>query len=161
VNLRAPLVLAKAFSDQMAAGGGGHIVFVSSLAGKWPLRAMPLHTATKFGLRGASLVLRQDLAERQIGVSVVLPGFVRDAGMFAVAHRELPRFVRTRSPDDVAHAVVRAVRRNRAEIAVAPLSLRLSAALGGLAPSLACQVNRLLGCRDIASELAAAHRKNR
>ena len=59
-----------------------------------------------------------------MGVSVVFPGFIRDAGMFAQSRVELPRGVGTRSPQDVAAAVVRAIEDDRAEIDVAPLSLR-------------------------------------
>ena len=54
------------------------------------LRASPassVYSATKFGLRGFALGLREDLRTHGVGVSVVLPGFISDAGMFADAMR--------------------------------------------------------------------------
>ena len=121
VNLRAPIALAHAVAPAMVARGGGHIVFVSSLSGKVASPASSIYSATKFGLRGFALGLREDLRPHGVGVSVVLPGFIRDAGMFADAGVELPRGVGTRTPDDVAAGVIRAIERNRAEVEVAPL----------------------------------------
>ena len=71
--------------------GHGHLVFISSLSGKVASPASSIYSATKFGLRGFALGLREDLAPHGVGVSVVLPGFIRDAGMFAEAAVKLPR----------------------------------------------------------------------
>jgi short-subunit dehydrogenase len=155
VNLRAPVALARAFAPAMVQRRGGHMVFISSLAGKVASPASSIYSATKFGLRGFALGLRQDLQADGVGVSVVLPGFIREAGMFAEAEIDLPRGVGTRSPEDVAAAVLQAVERNRAEIEVAPASLRVGAALGGLAPQLAATVSRRLGGEKTATDLAA------
>ena len=56
VNLRAPVVLARVIGERMLARGSGHLVFVSSLSGK----AASLYNATKFGVRGFALALRND-----------------------------------------------------------------------------------------------------
>ena len=74
-----------------------------------------------------------------------MPGFIRDAGMFANTNVELPRGVGTRSPEDVAAAVVKAIEHNRAELEVAPLGLRLGATFAGVAPELAAAAARRLG----------------
>ncbi len=158
VNLRAPIALARALAPEMAARGRGHMVFISSLAGKAASSSSSIYSATKFGLRGFALGLREDLRAAGIGVSVVLPGFIRDAGMFAEADIELPRGVGTRSPEEVANAVIRAIERNRAEIEVAPLPLRLGANLAGFAPALAASLVRLTGGEKVASELTAGQR---
>ncbi len=155
VNLRAPMALARAVAPGMIERGRGHLVFISSLAGKAATPASSIYSATKFGLRGFALGTRQDLAPYGVGVSVVLPGFIRDAGMFADAGIELPRGVGTRSPADVAAAVVRAVERNRAEIEVAPAGLRAGAAFASLAPHVAAMVSRRLGSDQTARDLAA------
>ena len=65
--------------------GGGHIVFISSLSGKVASPRGSIYSATKFGLRGFALALREDQIGdgTGVGVSVVIPGFIRDAGMFA------------------------------------------------------------------------------
>jgi len=155
VNLRAPIALARALAPSMIDRRAGHMVFISSLAGKVASPASSVYSATKFGLRGFALGIREDLRGHGIGVSVVLPGFIRDAGMFAEANIELPKLVGTRTPDDVAAAVVRAIERNRAEVEVAPATLRVAANFGALAPALAAEVSRRGGGERIAADLAA------
>jgi short-subunit dehydrogenase len=155
VNLRAPIALARAFAPAMVQRRAGHMVFISSLAGKVASPASSIYSATKFGVRGFALGLRQDLQADGVGVSVVLPGFIREAGMFAEAKIDLPRGVGTRSPEDVATAVLQAVERDRAEIEVAPAGLRVGAAFGGLAPQIAASVSRRLGGEKTATNLAA------
>ena len=61
VNLRAPIQLTRALLPGMLERGRGHLVFVSSLAGKVAAPGTSLYSATKFGLRGFALGLRQDL----------------------------------------------------------------------------------------------------
>jgi len=161
VNLRAPIALAKLLSEPMAARGRGHLVFISSLSGKSAQPGGSLYSATKFGLRGFALGLREDLRDRGVGVSTVFPGFIRDAGMFAEAGVALPRGVGTRTPDDVAAGVLRAIEQNRAEVDVAPLSLRLGAIVSGVAPQLSADVSRRLGNQKITAELAAGQRDKR
>src|SRR6202012_2061279 len=100
----------------MVARRRGHLVFISSLNGKAATPATSIYAAAKFGLRGFALCLREDLRPHGVGVSTVLPGFIRDAGMFATPNVELPRGVGPRSPDDVAAAVVKAIEHNRAEV---------------------------------------------
>ncbi len=161
VNLRAPVALARGLAPGMIARGHGHLVFVSSLAGKAASPASSIYSATKFGVRGFALGLREDLRPHRVGVSTVLPGFIRDAGMFADAQVELPRGVGTRSPEDVAEAVIRAIERNRAEVEVAPLGLRLGAGLASVAPELAATVSRRMGGERIAANLATGQRDKR
>ena len=161
VNLRAPVALARALVPAMVERRRGHLVFISSLAGKAASPASSIYSATKFGLRGFALGLRADLAPHGVGVSVVLPGFISDAGMFAEAGVELPLGVGTRSPEQVAAAVVRAVERDRAEINVAPLSLRLGAAFASVAPGVAASVSRRLGSDKVAADFAAVQTPRR
>jgi short-subunit dehydrogenase len=155
VNLRSPIALARALAPAMVQRGRGHMVFVSSLSGKAASPASSMYSATKFGLRGFALSLREDLRSAGVGVSVVLPGFIRDAGMFADAGVSLPIGVGTKSPSDVAEAVIRCVEQNRAELSVAPAGLRFGASFAGLAPGIAAQFSRLLGSDKIATDLAA------
>lgn len=158
VNLRAPIALARALAPAMIDGRGGHMVFISSLAGKAASPASSIYSATKFGLRGFALALREDLRPHGVGVSVVLPGFIREAGMFADAGVELPRGIGTKTPDEVAAAVIDAVEHDRAEIDVAPVGLRLAASFAGVAPELASGFSRRMGGDKIATDLAAAQR---
>ncbi|HST39211.1 MAG TPA: SDR family NAD(P)-dependent oxidoreductase [Conexibacter sp.] len=161
VNLRAPIALAKLLAEPMAARGRGHLVFISSLSGKSAQPGGSLYSATKFGMRGFALGLREDLRDRGVGVSTVFPGFIRDAGMFAEAGVELPKGVATRSPQDVAAGVVKAIEQNRAELDVAPLSLRAGAIAAGVAPQLAANISRKLGNARVTRALAAGQRDKR
>jgi short-subunit dehydrogenase len=161
VNLRAPIALARALSPPMAARGQGHLVFVSSLQGKAAVPQSSIYAATKFGLRGFALSLRQDLRGSGVGVSVVMPGFIRDAGMFAETGYRLPPGVGTKSPGDVASAVIAAVEHNRAELDVAPLGLRAAAAIAAFAPGFAERASRLLGSHRIAAGVTARQRDQR
>jgi len=161
VNLRAPMVLARALTERIAARGSGHLVFMSSLAGKVGTPRSPVYSATKFGLRGLAQSLREDLRPSGVGVSAIFPGFVRDAGMFHDTGTKLPPGVGTVSPQDVADAVVRAIERNRGEVDVAPVGLRAGAKAAGLAPDLAAAVQRKLGGQRIAEDHVSAQTTKR
>ncbi len=90
VNLRAPMLLAHGLVDQLVARGSGHLVFMSSLSGRAGAPGSSVYSATKFGLRGFALALREDLVPKGVGVSVILPGFISEAGMFADSGAKLP-----------------------------------------------------------------------
>jgi len=161
VNLRAPIALARAVAPGMVQRGRGHIVFVSSLQGKAAVPASSVYSATKFGLRGFALGLRQDLRAHGVGVSVVLPGFVSEAGMFADAGATLPPGVGARPPEAVARAVLSAIDRDRAEVEVAPIPLRLGTAVAAIAPGLSASVSRRLGSERIAARIVSAQRNRK
>jgi uncharacterized protein len=158
VNLRAPVVLTHALLPHWQGRGAGHAVYVSSISGKIGSGGSSVYSATKFGLRGFAQALRDELHGTGIGVSVVFPGFIRDAGMFADSGAKLPPGVGTNSPDDVARAVITAIERDRGEIDVAPLMLRGSAKLNGIAPGLVNGLSRRLGSAKVAAEIASGQR---
>ena len=161
VNLRAPIALARALAPAMVERGRGHMVFISSLQGKAATPVASVYCAAKFGLRGFALALREDLRADGVGVSVILPGFIRGAGMFADSGTTLPPGVGTRSPADVAGAVISAIERNRAEVEVAPLPLRLGTAVASVAPAFGAAVSRWLGSDRIAARIVAGQREHR
>ncbi|MDN5745535.1 MAG: SDR family oxidoreductase [Nocardioidaceae bacterium] len=126
VNLMGPIHVIEEFVPAMIdAGRGGQLVNVSSAAG---IIAMPWHaaySATKFGLRGVSEVLRYDLRKHRIGVSLVCPGGV-DTGLvetirIAGIDQQSRAFVRARkhfqkravSPEQAAEAIWHGALRNR------------------------------------------------
>jgi short-subunit dehydrogenase len=152
VNLRAPMMLARHLAERMVARRSGHIVFMSSLAGKVGPPRGSVYSATKFGLRGFAQSLREDLRPSGVGVSAIFPGFVRDAGLFHDSGAKVPAWVGTVAPQDVAVAVVRAIEENRGEVDVAPVGLRAGTKVAGLAPDLAASVQRRLGGQRIAEQ---------
>lgn len=149
VNLRAPIMLARAVLPQMTERGQGHLVFIGSVAGIVASPGSSLYNATKFAIRGFADALRQDLHGTGVGVSNVEPGFVRDAGMFADSGMVLPAGMRTVSPEQVAAGVADAITKDRGEVVVAPAELRFGARLGSIAPSLNAALQRRAGAADI------------
>lgn len=160
VNLGSPIAMTRTLLPAFRARGSGHFVFVSSLAGRVGTRGASLYSATKFGLRGFAGGLRADLYRTGIGVSVVTPGFVREAGMFAATGVVLPWGVGSVTPAAVAQGVVKAIRHDRAEVVVAPLTLRAGTFLGALAPGPAAAIQARFGS-GLAARMAAAQRRRR
>lgn len=160
VNLLVPALLARAVLGPMKRHGSGHVVFIASVAG---LVATPVnssvYTATKWGLRGLGLALRQELHGTGIGVSTIFPAGVRDAGMFARTGVTLPRYAGTSSPGEVARAVARAVERDRPEVVVAAAGERLGAAISGVAPVLVGDLARRAGLGRIRQAVQDAQRR--
>jgi short-subunit dehydrogenase len=154
VNLRAPVILARVLGERMAQRGRGHIVLISSLSGKSGQAHSSIYSATKFGLRGFGQGLRADLAPRGVGVSVVFPGFIRDAGMFHESGAKLPKGVGTSTPEQVAAAVERAIIADKGEVDVAPVGMRAGTAFAQLAPAISARVTKRLGGDKIGEQLA-------
>jgi NAD(P)-dependent dehydrogenase (short-subunit alcohol dehydrogenase family) len=126
VNLMGPIHVLEEFVPPMiAAGRGGHVVNVSSAAGLFGLPWHAPYSASKFGLRGVSEVLRFDLRRHGIGVSLVCPGAVRTPLVGTVdivgVDRESPSFKkllarfedRAAEPDHVAKKILEGIERNR------------------------------------------------
>jgi short-subunit dehydrogenase len=140
INLRVPVALARLVGERMVARGSGHIVFLSSLGGKTASPSSSLYSATRFGVRGFALALRQDWGPLGVGVSLVNIGAVAEApDPDGVA---LPAGFRPKSPQDVASAVVRAVRHDRAEVDVADPVKKAGVVFGQLAPQAAARLGR-------------------
>lgn len=161
VNLRAPIQLARGLAPGMVERGSGQLVFISSMSGKIAAGGGSIYSATKFGLRGFAAALRDELHGTGVGVSLISPGFVSDAGLFADTGIKLPPYVRTRSPRQVAGAVIKGIERDRGEIDVAPFAMRASAWLAGIAPGTVASAGRRLGSADVAEQLAERQRVKR
>ncbi|HZR35354.1 MAG TPA: SDR family oxidoreductase [Nevskia sp.] len=126
VNLMGPIHVMECFIPPMiAASRGGHLVNVSSAAGLFGLPWHAPYSASKFGLRGVSEVLRFDLRRHRIDVSLVCPGGV-DTGLVRTVEIEgvdgnspqmqaLKRRFQSHavSPERAARAILRGIRRRR------------------------------------------------
>lgn len=161
VNLRAPMQLTHAVLPGMIRKGSGHVVYVSSLSGKVPAGGSSVYAATKFGLRGFGASLHDELHGTGVGATTVFPGFISDAGMFADSGVKLPSGVGTKTPENVAAAVIAGIEKNRTEIDVAPLAVRATGKLAGLAPGAVTSMNRRFGGRSVSDGLAEAQREKR
>ena len=134
VNIRSTLLLTRLLLPWMLEQRSGHIVIIGSLAGLAATPRSSVYNASKFALRGFGHALRAELRGTGVGVSLVSPTFVSDAGMWAdtglhAAHPEV-------APGAVSRACLRAIIEDRAEILVAPATQRVAARLAGLFPGL-------------------------
>jgi short-subunit dehydrogenase len=161
VNLRSAMHLTSALAPRMVERGSGHLVFMSSTAGKVSSGGSALYSATKFGLRGFAFGVREDLHGTGVGVTAVFPGFIRDAGMFHDSGVKLPPWVGTKTPAQVVAAVIKGIETGRAEIDVAPLSLRAGSWIAGVAPSTLASIQRLLGGEKISDAIGNAQEGKR
>jgi uncharacterized protein len=161
VNVRAPMQLTLALLPNMLERGTGHLVYVSSLAGKVASAGSSVYSATKFAIRGFGYSLSEELRGTGVGVTTVFPGFIRGAGMFHESGTKLPRGVGTRTPEDVAKAVVEGIERNRAEIDVAPFPLSSGAKMFGVSPPVMSRITRILGAERVSEQLETGQRDKR
>lgn len=161
VNLEAQVLLGREVAGAMVDQGRGQICFIGSVAGRAASRSSAMYNATKFGLRGFALGFREDLRPAGVGVSVVEPGFVREAGMFVEGGGKLPKGVRTVSPDDVARGVLGAIANDRAEVVVAPIEMRAALLVGSLFPELSSMVQRRVGGDVVVESLVEGQRHKR
>ncbi len=133
INLMGPIHVLEAFVPAMIdAGRGGHIVNVSSAAGLFGLPWHAAYSASKFGLRGISEVLRFDLARHGIGVSLVCPGAVNTPLVGTVNIRGIDgthpdvRKMKARfqkhavTPEKAAAAILRGIARNEYMVFTSP-----------------------------------------
>ena len=157
VNLEAPMLLARALYPAMVEAGSGQLVFVASLSGKAASPRSAVYNATKFGLRGFALALRSDLIPHGVGVSIVSPGFIRDAGMFADAGSKPPPGMGTATPRQVGEATAKAIEKNKVEVTIAPLPQRAGAHLASISPSLSVRVQSGSAGQKAAEAIAEGH----
>ncbi len=100
-NLKAVFLLCRAVAPEMIRHRSGHIINISSLAGKNAFAGGAIYCASKWGLQGFSYCLAEELRGHGIRVSVVCPGTV--ATEFSPhAGKDSAKMLQ---PDDVAHAV--------------------------------------------------------
>lgn len=133
INLMGPIHIIEEFLPPMiAAGRGGHLVNVSSAAGLFGLPWHAPYSATKFGLRGVSEVLRFDLARYRIGVSLVCPGAMATPMVDSVdiagvdrnaeaVQKAMKQFLRHAvTPEQAAATMIKGVERNRYYVYTSP-----------------------------------------
>jgi short-subunit dehydrogenase len=160
VNLESPVRMTLALLPGWQRRGSGHFVFISSMSGFASLPRSSIYGATKFGLRGFGLNLREDLRGSGIGVSIIAPGSIREAGMYADSGAPPPPGLGTGTPKQVAGAVVRAIERNKSEITVAPLRQRAFARFAMFAPEISGRIANPTAAKA-ADEVAAGQADKR
>jgi short-subunit dehydrogenase len=162
VNLRSAVHLTHALLPGMLERKRGHLIYISSIAGKTPSVGASLYGATKFGLRGFALALHEDLRGAGVGVTAVFPGFISDEGLWGDTDLKLPPGSgRLRTPDEVGAAVLKGIATGKPEIDVAPVVQRSGGWLTGFAPRLVAATMRRAGAAHLSADLAKAQREKR
>ncbi|MBK5285986.1 MAG: SDR family NAD(P)-dependent oxidoreductase, partial [Bacteroidia bacterium] len=75
-NYFGPVELAKEVLPYMEKNGGGHIVVISSLSGKYGVPKLSSYSASKHALHGFFQSMRAEVAAISIKISFIIPGFI-------------------------------------------------------------------------------------
>ena len=161
VNLTAPMLLTRLVLPEMIERDRGHIVQIASMAGKAGFPTQAPYAATKAALIMFSHVLRTELVGTNVGCSSVCPGFVADEGMYADMKSdtgvEVSRLLGVSKPEKVGQAVVKAIRRNSAELFVNPTPLRPVIVGSQMFPDLIPRVQKVFGVTALAKKMIDAY----
>jgi short-subunit dehydrogenase len=159
LNLTVPLLLTRRVVPDMLARGRGHVVFISSLAGKLGPAYSEPYAATKAGLVGLTQSLRAEYMHAPIGFSVVCPGFVAGDGMY---QRMVEQGVRSNrilgstTIEKVADKVIDAIRQDRPEVIESGAPVRPLLALSQVAPRFTERLVARVGAHEVFRRAAAA-----
>jgi short-subunit dehydrogenase len=159
VNLTAPLLLTHRLTPGMLERGRGHVVFISSMAGKIGPAFSEPYAATKAGLIGLTQSLRAEYLDAPVGFSVICPGFVAGDGMYERMVKEghhSNRLMGETSTEKIAQAVVRAIHEDRAETLESGAPVRPMLAFAQIAPGLVERVAPKFGITELFRKVAVA-----
>jgi len=140
VNFFGGVYCVKAVLPHMLDRKSGHIVFITSMAGKIGIVPDAPYASAKFALTGFCEVLRQELHGSGISVTNVMPGRV-DTPL--IDHLEFSRVTAKISPEKVAQAILVGIRK-RKPIVILPPQAKLLYYINVFAPSLSDWFARIL-----------------
>jgi short-subunit dehydrogenase len=137
INLAVPMDLTRLVLPEMLRRGVGHIVNISSLAGKSGPAFQEPYAATKAALVAFTTSLRASYRGTGVSASVVTPGFV-EAGIYErIKSRSgctAPPLLGTSKPEAVGRAVLEVIQHDQLERIVNPIPVRPLLALSALFP---------------------------
>jgi short-subunit dehydrogenase len=164
VNLEAPMILTRLLLPEMLERKQGHIVNISSLAGKSGPAFQEPYAATKAGLVAFTQSLRATYRGSGVSASVIVPAFV-EAGIYARLKAKsgcaAPALLTGCSPGQVAQAVLRSIEGDVPEIIVSRYPIRPVLALSALSPRLGDWIIARMGVNDLFRRAAAAEKSQR
>ena len=151
VNLEAPMQLTRMVIPAMLERGAGHIINMSSLAGKAGPAYQEPYAATKSGLIAFTMSLRETYFRSGVSASAICPGFV-EAGIYARLKEKsgcsAPALLGTSRPEKVGKAVIRAIENDIPQIIVNPYPVRPLFALSEISPRLGACIARAMGASE-------------
>jgi 3-oxoacyl-[acyl-carrier protein] reductase len=106
-NLRGPYLMIRALAPLMIAARSGHIINISSLAGRNPLPKGAAYAASKWGLNGLTYSVAEELRQYNIRVSAIAPGSINTdfndhSGRGAASSKDPKKKLK---PEDIASVV--------------------------------------------------------
>ena len=164
LNVTSLMRLTRLAMPDMLRRNTGHIVNMGSLAGLGAAAFVETYSATKHAVVGFSRSLRASLQQRKskVSVSVVCPGYVSDAGMYADLERDYEvkasKLMGTSKPEDVAKAVLKAIEKDEPELIVNPSPMRAGLATMTLFPKLGEKAVLALGINKAAEQASEVRR---
>ena len=147
INLHAVIRGTQEAMRRMVPRGTGHIVNISSAAGRGGYAYLATYCATKHGVVGLSEAARMELRGTGVEVSVVMPGIVRTE---LTAGLKDARGVKTLEPEDVANEIVSALEVPRFDVFVPRSTGPLIAVASAMPRRLREGMVRILGADDVA-----------
>lgn len=136
VNLVSAATMIQALAQKMSKRSQGHILSTVSLGGITALKGSAAYSASKFGLRGLMLALRDELAAKGVHVTAVMPAGVKTPMLSLEARGDgssLNFLKRPVDPEQVADAFERALDKPKMEIYV-PYSESIISRFAGAFP---------------------------
>lgn len=162
VNLEAPMMLTHMVLPQMLERRRGHVVNISSLAGKSGPAFEESYAASKAALIAFTSSLRATYKNTGFSASVIVPGFI-EAGIYtalkARAGQAAPKLIGSVPPETVARAVLRAIESDRPETIVNQWPVRPLLAFLQLFPAAGQWVAGKIGTDDFFRRVVEAEKK--
>ncbi len=124
INFFGTITLTKGILPMMIDAGGGHLVVMSSVVGKFGITLRSAYSASKHALHGFFETLRCELTDRNIRVTIICPGRIRTNVSLNAITGDGSQYnkmdegqAKGLSPDIFARRVIKAIKRNRKEVA--------------------------------------------
>jgi len=163
VNLFAPILMTKRLLPDMLMKKSGHVVVISSFAGKLGSPYQSVYSATKAGLIKWALGMKRELRGSGVSFSAISPGYVSNAGMYADMLKKAkgklkpPKAAGEVTPQKVANVVICSIRKDKSDKIVGSPLLAAVSVLNELAPDLVSSLLYLFKISKYNKELASVH----
>src|SRR2546427_11354143 len=167
LNLTGPIELTRLLLPGMLQRKQGHIVNISSMGGRIGFPYTEVYSACKDGLIGFTRVLRADYRAAGVSSSVLVLGPIGGAGTGARTLEEMNLHMSAMSkaslspPEAVASAVLKSIKRDKAEVVIMPGPGRLLKALLDLFPGMGQMMNQMGGVTPLMKQIADFHERQR
>lgn len=144
INQLAPMMLCRLLLPGMLERQQGHIVNISSGAGKHGAPFNSVYSATKAALNNWTEALRLELSDSPVNISLVCPG-ITDAGMFHALEMEAPESMKVTPPSEVADVIITAILKEQPEVILDGITSKVFVALSQLSPGLGDRILHKVG----------------